>query len=161
MGLLSLFRRHTFEHGVHPVDHKDLTNRLPIRRLAFAPRLLLPLSQHRGAPSRPLVSPGQEVVRGEPIAQAEGFVSVPLHAPASGVIRAIEPVATAEGPKTQAIVLDVYEAASQEVLYERPCRIAAWSGRAARPSPAMSSCAFPRGGASTPWWLMVASVSLI
>jgi len=120
MGFLSLFRRNTFEHGVHPADHKDLTNRLPIRRLAFAPQLLLPLSQHRGAPARPIVTPGQEVVRGEPIALAQGFVSVPLHAPATGVVKAIELIHTAEGPKTEAIVLDLYQGASQEVLYQAP-----------------------------------------
>jgi len=118
MGFLSLFRRQTFEHGVHPADHKNLTNGLPIRRLPFAPRLYVPLSQHRGAPARPLVKPGQEVGRGEPIAEAQGYVSVPMHAPATGVVKAIGLIPSAEGPKSEAIVLDVYEGASQEVLYE-------------------------------------------
>jgi len=120
MGLMRLFRRNTFEHGIHPEDHKDLTCGLPIRRLPFAPRLMLPLSQHRGAPSKPLVKSGQEVVRGEPIAAATGFVSVPLHAPATGRVKGIELVHTAEGPKTPAILLDVYPGASQEILYEAP-----------------------------------------
>lgn len=117
MGLLSLFRRSTFEHGVHPEDHKDLTNALPIRRLPFAPRLILPLAQNRGAPAKPVVTPGQEVVRGEPIAVADGFMSVPLHAPATGAVKAIELVHSAEGPKTEAIIIDVYLGASQRVLY--------------------------------------------
>jgi electron transport complex protein RnfC len=65
-----------------------------------------------------LVKVGQEVVRGEPIARAEGFVSVPMHAPATGMIRAIALTPTADGPKTSAIFLKVYEAASQEVLYD-------------------------------------------
>ncbi len=127
MGLLNLFRRNTFEHGVHPADHKDLTNRLPIRRLPFAPRLYIPLSQHRGAPARPLVQPGEEVVRGAPIAEAQGFVSVPMHAPATGVVKAIDLISSAEGPKTEGIILDVYEGASQEVLYEAPRDPAAMS----------------------------------
>ncbi len=120
MTLGRLFRRKTFDHGVHPRDFKDLTSGLAIRRLPFAPRLTLLLSQHAGAPSRPLVRPGQEVVRGEPVAEAAGYVSVPLHAPATGVVRGIELVATAQGPKAPAILLDVYQGASQEILYEAP-----------------------------------------
>uniref|UniRef100_UPI0035931E4E electron transport complex subunit RsxC n=1 Tax=Thiocapsa sp. TaxID=2024551 RepID=UPI0035931E4E len=80
--------------------------------------LVIPLAQHKGVPAVPLVKVGQEVVRGEPIARAEGFVSVPMHAPATGVIRAIALAPTADGPKTQAIFLKVYHAASQGVLYD-------------------------------------------
>lgn len=119
MGLLSIFKRHpSFDHGIYPVEHKDLTADKPIRRLPFAPELVIPLAQHRGAPAVPLVKVGQEVVRGEPIARADGFVSVPMHAPASGRVRAIALAPTADGPKTQAIHLKVYEAAGQEVLYD-------------------------------------------
>ena len=119
MALLSIFKRHpTFDHGIYPVEHKDLTADKPIRRLPFAPELVIPLAQHKGVPAVPLVKVGQEVVRGEPIARAEGFLSVPMHAPATGVIRAIALTPTADGPKTQAIFLKVYEAASQEVLYD-------------------------------------------
>lgn len=115
MGLLTLFRSNTFEHGVHPEDHKDLTCTLPIRRMPFAPQLLLPLSQHRGASAQAIVKPGQEVMRGEIIAIAQGFMSVPLHAPATGIIKSIDLIPTAEGPKTQALLLDVYQGDSQEL----------------------------------------------
>lgn len=119
MGLLNLFRRtKTFRHGVHPMDHKEQTAHLAIRRLPFAPRIYVPLAQHIGAPAVALVKPGQEVVRGEPIAEAGGFVSVPMHAPVTGIVRAIDQlVPTAAGPKTPAIVIETYEAATQEVLY--------------------------------------------
>ena len=89
MDILRLFRRNTFEHGIHPAQHKELTSRLPIRRLPFAAQLIVPLAQHAGNPAIPLVKPGQEVVRGEPIARADGFVSVPMHAPATGRVEAI------------------------------------------------------------------------
>ncbi|WP_260294878.1 electron transport complex subunit RsxC [Sedimenticola hydrogenitrophicus] len=119
MGLLNLFRRSkTFGHGVHPMDHKEQTAHLAIRRLPFAPKVYVPLAQHIGAPAVALVKPGQEVVRGEPIAEAGGFVSVPMHAPVTGIVRAIDQlVPTAAGPKTPAIVIETYEAATQEVLY--------------------------------------------
>lgn len=119
MGLLRLFqRRKTFDHGIFPVEHKELTADQPIRRMPFAPELIIPLAQHKGRPAEPIVRVRQEVVRGEPIARAMGFVSVPMHAPATGVIRAIDLTPTAEGPKTQAIFLKVYQAATQEVLFE-------------------------------------------
>ncbi len=121
MGLLNLFRRtRTFKHGVHPMDHKEQTAHLAIRRLPFAAKIYVPLAQHIGAPAVALVKPGQEVVRGEPIAEAGGFVSVPMHAPVTGIVRAIDQlVPTAAGPKTPAIVIETYEAATQEVLYGR------------------------------------------
>lgn len=119
MGLFSIFRRRkTFDHGIFPIEHKELTADKPIRRMPFAPELVIPLAQHKGRPAEPLVKPGQEVVRGEPIASAAGFVSVPMHAPATGVIRAIDYAPTAEGPKTLAIFLKVYQAETQQVLYE-------------------------------------------
>ena len=120
MGLLNLFRRKTFAHGVHPPEHKDETAHLPIRRMPFAPRMIVPLSQHFGAPAVPLVHVGQEVVRGEPIARADGFMSVPMHAPATGVIESIQLMPTARGPKTEAIVLKVHPGAEQRVLYGAP-----------------------------------------
>lgn len=110
----------TFAHGVYPLEHKELTACKPIRRLPFPDELVLPLQQHRGAPAVPIVKVGQEVVRGEPIARANGLMSVPIHAPATGVIRAIGLAPTAEGPKTPAIFLKVYQGARQEVLYAQP-----------------------------------------
>ncbi len=111
--------RSTFPHGIHPPENKHFTAHKPIQRFPFPPRLVLPLSQHTGAPSVPIVHPGQEVVRGEPIAKAGGFVSVPLHAPATGVIRGIELMPTVKGPKSPAILLDVYPGDSQETRFYR------------------------------------------
>ena len=120
MGILNLLRRNSFEHGIHPQQHKELTCRLPIRRLPFAPALIVPLSQHAGAPAVPLVRPGQEVVRGEPVASANGFVSAPMHAPATGVVESVQLMPSARGPKTESIIIHVYEGSSQEVLYGAP-----------------------------------------
>jgi len=115
--MLTLRWRKTFTHGVHPPEHKEITRGKPVRRLPFAPRLILPLAQHIGQPAIPLVRAGQEVVRGEPIARADGFLSVPIHAPATGVVEGIELVPTAKGPKAEAIVLRVYAGDGQRVLY--------------------------------------------
>ncbi len=107
----------TFPHGIHPEENKGYTANKPIRPLPFPPELILLLAQHTGKPSVPLVHVGQEVVRGEPIARADGFVSVPLHAPATGKIRSIELRSTARGPKMPAIVLELYPGDSQQIRY--------------------------------------------
>lgn len=117
MSLFGQLMRKTFANGIHPPGRKETTAARPIRRLPFAPRLFIPLSQHAGTPAVALVRPGQEVVRGEPLARADGFLSVPIHAPATGVIRELKLIPTARGPKAEAIVLDVYAADSQRVLY--------------------------------------------
>ncbi len=116
MGLIDILKRKTFAHGVHPPEYKE-TAAKPIRRLPFAPEMVIPLSQHFGAPAVPLVHPGQEVLRGEPIARAAGFMSVPIHAPATGVIEDIRLMPSARGPKQEAIILKVHPGASQRVLY--------------------------------------------
>ena len=123
MGLLNLlFGLKSFTHGIHPPYHKETADK-PIRRLAFPRRLVLPLGQHIGKPALPLVKKGQEVVRGEPIAAADGNFSVPLHAPATGRVAGIELMPTPRGPKSSAILIDVYEGSTQEVLWRRPREI--------------------------------------
>ena len=117
MGLFNFFRRPSFSHGIHPPYHKEVTASLAIRRLPFPEQLVIPLNQHIGAPAEATVKKGQEVVRGEPIATADGFVSVPIHAPATGIVNGIELMPTIHGPKAPAILLDVYEGSNQEVLW--------------------------------------------
>ena len=117
MGLFSLFRKNTFSHGIHPPIYKSQTSQVPIRRLPFPRKLVLPLGQHFGAPSEAIVHKGQEVVRGQPIARATGEMSVPIHAPASGIIKGIELVLTSRGFKEAAIIIEPYEASTQEVLW--------------------------------------------
>lgn len=122
MGLMRLIGlgKATFSHGIHPKEYKEPTDAKDIRRLPFAPEMVLPLSQHFGKPSIPIVHEGREVVRGEPIARADGFMSVPLHAPATGVIKKIGLMPTARGPKAEAMLLKLHAGVSQDVLYDAP-----------------------------------------
>ncbi|MEW6461465.1 MAG: electron transport complex subunit RsxC [Pseudomonadota bacterium] len=94
--------------GIHPAEHKDLSNRTPIQALPLPRRLVLPLGQHIGAAAEPCVMVGQRVRKGEKIAEANGFVSVPLHAPTSGTIACIgeQPYPHASGMLAPAIVID-------------------------------------------------------
>ncbi|MDT8340292.1 MAG: electron transport complex subunit RsxC [Longimicrobiales bacterium] len=86
MSMLSSLLRGGFRHGVHPPDHKEASAALPIRRMPFPDEIVLPLSQHTGAPARLLVSKGDRVERGDKIGEAQGYVSAPVHASASGTV---------------------------------------------------------------------------
>ncbi|MCP3849645.1 MAG: electron transport complex subunit RsxC [Gammaproteobacteria bacterium] len=123
MGILNLFKNKTFSNGIHLPDKKEHTRNQTIRRLPFAPELIVPLSQHFGAPAKAIVTAGQEVVRGEVIAEANGLMSVPIHAPASGVIKEIELRPTAKGPKTEAIIIKTWPGASQRAAFFDPVNI--------------------------------------
>lgn len=114
----------TIPHGIHPPERKGDTSHLPIRRFPFAPVMIVPLVQHIGAPAQPVVGEGQEVARGQMIAKAGGFVSVPMHAPASGVIQKIGPVPALSGKMVTGIYLKPFPASSQEVLEGAPCDVA-------------------------------------
>jgi len=119
--MLSLFsRRPTFRHGIHPPESKDATSGLPIRQFPFAPVLVIPLQQHIGRPAVPLVREGQEVVRGQRIARADGFVSVALHAPASGVIERIDLVPSQSGKRVPGVFLRPFPSSTQEVVEGEP-----------------------------------------
>ena len=76
----ALQRQRSFAHGIHPPQAKDETRDLPIKQFPFAPVMIMPLSQHIGKPAVPVVREGQEVSRGQLIAEADGFMSVAMHA---------------------------------------------------------------------------------
>ncbi len=80
----------TFKGGVHPPDHKQYTNQIPIRKLDGCGEHVYPVLQHLGAPLTPLVSVGDRVYVGTKIADSEAFVSSPLHSSVSGTVKAIE-----------------------------------------------------------------------
>ena len=118
-GLLQ--RYPSFSHGVHPPEAKAATRDEPIRQFPFAPVLVIPLAQHIGAPAVPVVREGQEVERGQLLARAEGFVSVPQHAPASGVVRRLALAPVINGRMSEAVYLQPHPGSSQETPEGEPC----------------------------------------
>lgn len=109
-------RRGTFKHGVHPPECKDTTRSLPIRQFTFAPIIVLPMVQHIGAPSKILVREGQEVLRGQKVADATGYVSVPIHSPVSGRIRKIANVPSITGQMVPGLYIESFPYSGQEVM---------------------------------------------
>lgn len=104
MNLLNLFGKKTFPHGIHPDEYKE-TNAKITRRLPFAPEMIVPLAQSIGRPAKSIVFKGQQVTRGEIIAEADGFMSVPIHAPVTGTIKDIDLAPSAKGGKQPAIII--------------------------------------------------------
>jgi len=119
--MLDMVRKDSFRHGVHPPEHKDETSHLAIRRFPFAPELVVPLSQHLGKPAVAVVREGQEVVRGQTIAEPDGFVSVAMHAPASGVVKRIALAPSISGTMVPSVYLQPYPASSQEAADGESC----------------------------------------
>lgn len=112
---------HSFAHGIHPPEAKADTRDLPIRQFPFAPVMNIPLSQHIGKAAVPVVREGQEVVRGQLIAEPDGFVSVAMHAPATGLIQRIGLMPSISGKMVPGIYLQPFPGSTQEVCYGTPC----------------------------------------
>lgn len=127
MKLLSYFRGEAFQRGVHPPSCK-LTAQQKIRRLPFPPRVVVPLSQHIGKVPHPIVKVGQEVVRGEPIARTDDWLSVPHHAPVTGVVEFVGLRPGVRGPWVESIVIRAHPGATQEDLWGQPRDLSAASG---------------------------------
>ena len=96
----------TFKGGIHPYDGKDLSKNSPIEKYLPRGEMVYPLSQHIGAPSVPCVKKGDHVLAGQKIAEAGGFVSVPLHASVSGTVKGIEKRLTATGTMSDSIIIE-------------------------------------------------------
>ena len=118
---MSKEKQKTFSHGIHPPDFKDDTNHLPIHQFPFAPVMVISMAQHIGNPAKPVVREGQEVLRGQMIAEADGFFSSPIHAPASGVIKKISLVPSIQGNMVPGLYLQPFPASTQEVMEGTPC----------------------------------------
>ena len=112
-----------FAHGVHPPESKGLTNALEIRRMPYPEEVILPLRQHAGKPARPLVTIGDRVQRGDKIAEADGFVSSPVHASATGVVEDIALWPHPDGSMCSAIRIRVAKYSAQ---MPRPRLVPEW-----------------------------------
>ena len=114
-----------FRHGVHPPEEKELTSRLHIRRMPFPDELVLPLRQHAGKPARLCVKVGDRVERGDKLGEADGFMSVPIHASAAGTVVDIDWWPHPDGTMAEAVRIKVDRYAPQ---IARPRMVPHWEG---------------------------------
>lgn len=96
----------TFKGGIHPPDKKTLAANSPIVTAKPPKIAVIPLSQHIGAPCKPIVSIGQEVKKGEVVGEPAGFVSSPVHSSVSGKVVAIGEFPNAMGRMVNSVVIE-------------------------------------------------------
>ncbi|MCL4476267.1 MAG: electron transport complex subunit RsxC [Nitrospirae bacterium] len=96
----------TFKGGIHPPDKKELAKDSPIKEAHIPQRVVIPLSQHVGAPCKSLVSINQGVKKGDLIGEPGGFVSSPVHASVSGKVSAIGEFPNAMGRMVTSVVIE-------------------------------------------------------
>lgn len=96
----------TFKGGVHPSDGKELAKDKAVVELKPSGELVYPLSQHIGAPAKSIVAAGDQVLKGQMIAEAGGFVSAPVFSSVSGTVKAIESRFTPTGSKVDSIIIE-------------------------------------------------------
>lgn len=106
----------TFKGGIHPDDGKYLAKDKETVMILPEGELVYPLSQHIGAPAKPIVKVGDRVLKGQKLAEADGFVSAPVYASVSGTVKAVEPRFQPAGSKGLSIIVEndgQYEEVSQ------------------------------------------------
>ena len=96
----------TFRGGVHPNDAKTDTRDKPTEMLPPPEQVIIPLSQHIGAPARAVVAKGDAVKKGQIIGEQAGFISAPVHATVAGTVKAVEPRPHYMGRAVPAVVID-------------------------------------------------------
>jgi len=92
--------------GIHPSENK-LSAGVPIIDLPLPAQVIIPISQHIGAPATPVVEKGMPVKAGQLIASSKGYVSANIHSSVSGKINKIDQILDSSGYKQTSIVIDV------------------------------------------------------
>ena len=110
----------TFKKGVHIDEFKELSENSDLLVLDTPSEVIIPLTQHIGAPSKCLVKKKDEVNIGDLIGQAVGNFSANIHSSAAGVVKDIIDIQTASGKNSQAVVIDTegYDQSKEYILNE-------------------------------------------
>jgi len=81
---------YTFPGGIHPSCRKESSSSVAISAVPLPPEIIIPLSQHIGAPGEPVVKKGDMVKRGTLIGKSDKFISAPVFSSVSGKVKSIE-----------------------------------------------------------------------
>jgi electron transport complex protein RnfC len=95
----------TFPGGVHPPEEKELSEHCAFEAMPMPSMVILPLSQHLGKQATPTVEKRAVVARGQVIAQADGFISAPVHASITGTVKSIGREHNSNGYMKEAMVI--------------------------------------------------------
>ncbi len=76
--------------GVHPCEHKELSEHKQLEVFPSPKIAVIPMAQHLGAPAQPIVNVGDKVFVGQKIGEPSAFISAPVHSSISGTVVAVE-----------------------------------------------------------------------
>lgn len=96
----------TFKGGIHPYEGKELSKDKAIVEYFPKGDVAISMSQHIGAPAKPVVNVGDYVLTGQLIGEASGFISANVHSSVSGKVKAIEPRMLVNGSKATCIIIE-------------------------------------------------------
>jgi len=92
--------------GVHPPENK-IASKTKIEILPLPKQVVIPVSQHIGAPATLIVAKGDKVKVGQVLAKCNGFVSTNIHSSVSGTVTSVDPTMDSSGFKRQAVTITV------------------------------------------------------
>jgi len=101
--------------GIHPPEFKELTEHLALETMPIPERILVPVSQSLGKPAKVLVKKGSDVKTGTLLAEADGYISVPVHSSVTGKVTGI--VRETSGNGSLQDVVQIQPSAEQEPDY--------------------------------------------
>lgn len=101
-----MLKAFTFRGGIHPDDCKKSTKDNKIIEISPSKMMVYPVVQHIGAPCVPIVKVGDDVLKGQKIADSDAFVSAPIHSSVSGKVAAIEKRRHPNGNMVESIVVE-------------------------------------------------------
>lgn len=99
-------KKSSFKSGVHPFEGKSYSQDMAIKKLDADKTMVFPMSQHIGAPAKPLVKVGDRVLKGMRIAEAASFISSPVYSSVSGTVKAIEDCHMISGTPSLAVTIE-------------------------------------------------------
>jgi Na+-translocating ferredoxin:NAD+ oxidoreductase subunit C len=109
----------SFPGGVHPDCCKHLSKDSKIKKAAIPPQVIMPLTQHLGAPCKPVINPGDMVKTGTVIAESDKLISATIHSSISGTVKAIKKMPHPILGCCDAIVIDSNQ--KDEKAYSSTC----------------------------------------
>jgi H+/Na+-translocating ferredoxin:NAD+ oxidoreductase subunit C len=97
-----------FGGGIELLPNKEVSLEQPLKKAKLPSVIKIPLRQHIGSPAKPIVKVGDTVLKGQLIAEAQGYISAPVHASTSGVVKEIaeHPLPNPSGAKSTCIVIE-------------------------------------------------------
>lgn len=88
------------------VPHKKHTAQMPPVRIPVPKTVTIPMAMHIGRPAKPIVKRGDEVKVGQLIAEADGYISAPVHSSVSGKVQKVDEMMTSMGAKVACVVIE-------------------------------------------------------